>query len=46
MSQIISCSHPTQTGIDCEFCTDSHPIYDCPYLEVDNFNDDYHNEYY
>lgn len=46
MSQIISCSHPTQTRIDCKFCTDSHPIYDCPYLEVDNFNYDYDNEYY
>lgn len=38
--QIVSCSHLAQDRVECAICTDDCPIYDCPYLEVDDFDDD------
>ena len=38
---VISCSHPTQNRIECEFCTGDNPCFDCPYLEIDEIDNDY-----
>ena len=40
---VISCSAPTEyrrRNEDCAFCDDNNPCFDCPYLEVDEIDND------